>query len=111
MSPISPMVSPQMKYSEKGLSGHMDGHGINMKSMTVWQWKNDNNRWHSYPKRISNKIEHLEMGQSYQYTLNQKTFKITKHSTNWAIQIDVQTLKKRNIRQTIKTINVNTIEI
>eukprot|EP00483_Globobulimina_turgida_P006166 UN06176 len=104
---MSPMISPMMKYKERSI-----GSGMNeTKSVIMWQWKTNNNRWHSYPTHISEQIEQLEMGHSYQYTLNQKTFKITKHSSNWAIQIDLKTLKKNNIRQTVKKININAFEI
>ncbi len=45
------------------------------------------------------------MRDSYDYSINEnKTYKIIKETRNFAVQIDLESLKKRHVRQTRKAI-------
>ena len=74
-----------------------------------WQWKDDNNRWITYPKDISQRIEELGLRESWEYAnglggMFGEHYKITKETRNFAVQINLETFKKRHVRQTRKEI-------
>merc|ERR1712228_283109 len=67
-----------------------------------WQWKNDQNRWIVFDQDVCEKLENLQNRESYQYTANGTMYKITKETRNFAVQINLETFRKRHVRQARK---------
>eukprot|EP01084_Bolivina_argentea_P316247 548130_1 len=68
-----------------------------------WQWRENNGKWVSYNKEISQKIEQLQNNQYYTYTFsgNNQTYKITKKSKSIAKQINISSNVSRNARRIV----------
>jgi len=69
------------------------------KYISIWQWRDDNNKWMSYSKEQMDKIESLKIGQRFGFSTNSQNYSIHRLSMDTAQQTNTKTKKSRKVRK------------